>query len=259
MDLGLKGSAAWVTGASRGIGLACARRLLEEGASVLLSARGAEGLETARAALALEFGADRVQAAAGDAGDAKDAQAAVAVCRAAWGRLDILVANAGTGRIEGGDHPSEADWRMAMDLNVLTAAQTLRQALPLLGASGPASVVVVGSIAGLEDFGAPAAYAAAKAALHAWAKTAARDLAPRNIRVNAVIPGNIMVPGGVWDLKRAAKPDAIEAYIRREVPLARFGMPEEIADAVAFLSSKRSAFITGASLVADGGQTRSLA
>lgn len=259
MDLGLKDASAWVTGASRGIGRAAARRLLEEGANVLLSARGAEGLEAARAALAREFGEGRVRACAGDAGDPAHARAAVESCKAAWGRLDVLVANVGTGRIGGGDLPSAADWKLALDANLLTAVEALGQALPLLESSGSGSVVVIGSIAGLEDLGAPAAYAGAKASLHAWAKAAARDLAPKGVRVNLVIPGNIMFPGGVWDIRRREKPEAVDGHIRRDVPMARFGTPEEIADAVVFMASKRASFVTGAALVADGGQTRSLA
>lgn len=258
MDLGLKGKAAWVSGASRGIGLAVARRLLEEGARVFLTARGGGPLEDARAALAADFGAANVRALAGDAGDPAACAAAAKACLGAFGTLDVLVLNAGTGRIGGGDAPSEEDFRTAFAANLRPAHETLAAALAGLKASQAASVVAVGSIAGLEDLGAPAAYAAAKAALHSWVKTAARDLAASGVRVNAVVPGNILFDGGVWDLKRKEKPEAVASYIKRDVPMGRFGTPDEVADAAVFLASARASFITGALLVADGGQTRRL-
>ena len=258
MDLGLKGKAAWVSGASRGIGLAVARRLLEEGARVFLTARGPGPLEEARTALAAVFGADRVRALAADAAEPAACAAAAKACLDAFGTLDVLVLNAGTGRIGGGDAPSEADFQAAFAANLRPAHETLAAALEGLRASKSGAVVAVGSIAGLEDLGAPAAYAAAKAALHGWVKTAARDLAASGIRVNAVVPGNILFDGGVWDLKRKEKPGAVEGYIKREVPMGRFGTPDEVADAAAFLASARASFITGALLVADGGQTRRL-
>ncbi|MBI3298569.1 MAG: SDR family oxidoreductase [Elusimicrobia bacterium] len=258
MDLGLKGKTAWVSGASRGIGLAVARRLLEEGARVFLTARGAESLEEARSALASSFGADRVHALVADAAETADCAAAAKASLAAFGTLDVLVLNAGTGRVGGGDAPSEADFRAAFAANLRPAHETLAAALEGLRASKSGAVVAVGSIAGLEDLGAPAAYAAAKSALHSWVKTAARDLAASGVRLNAVVPGNILFQGGVWDVKRKENPEAVAGYIKREVPMGRFGTPDEMADAAAFLASPRASFITGALLVADGGQTRRL-
>ena len=256
MDLKLKDKVAWVTGSSKGIGRACARRLAEEGCRVLLNGRDAAALEEARKGFSKEFGEARVAASAGDVQQAAAAKAAVEECRKRWGRLDILVANAGSGRIGGAYEPTEKDLDEAFGVNLTTATQALRAALPLLEASGDGAVVVIGSIAGLEDLGAPAAYSAAKAALHAWAKTQARSLAARKVRVNTLIPGNILFPGGAWDLRLKKAKDKVDEYIRRDVPMARFGTDDEIADAAAFLASPRASFVTGAALVADGGQTR---
>lgn len=256
MDLKLNDKVAWVTGSSKGIGRECARRLAQEGCRVLLNGRDAASLEAARKDFAKEFGEDRVAAGAGDVWLEPAAQAAADICRQKWGRLDILVANAGTGRIAGGYDPSQKDWEEALGANLGTATQALRVARRLLEASGMGAVVVIGSIAGIEDLGAPAAYAAAKAALHAWAKTQARSLAPKKIRVNTVILGNILFPGGTWDVRLKKDRKKIEAYIKEEVPMGRFGEAGEIADAVVFLASERASFITGAALVADGGQTR---
>jgi len=111
---------------------------------------------------------------------------------------------------------------------------------------------------GLESTSAPLPYSAAKAALVNYGKNLARQVGPSNVRVNCVAPGNILFPGGSWDRHLSERRDEVLHLINVEVPLQRFGRPEEIADLIVFLSSDRAAFITGACIVADGGQTRSL-
>jgi 3-oxoacyl-[acyl-carrier protein] reductase len=108
----------------------------------------------------------------------------------------------------------------------------------------------------LESLGAPIPYGAAKAALEHYAKDLSHRVGRHGVRVNTVAPGNILFPGGTWQRKLEANPAGVTAMISAEVPLARFGAPEEIGAAVAFLASDRAAFITGACVVADGGQTR---
>jgi len=258
MDLRLKGKVAWITGASRGIGYAVAERLAEEGCRIAICSRTAAPLEKARRTLERRFGKSRVLAIAGDSADASASSAMAAAIRRRFKRLDILVANVGTGRIAGGAFPSDADWDLALAQNLRSAIQAARHALPLLESSGSGSIVVIGSIAGAEDFGAPVAYAAAKAALHVWATALGRAAAKRGVRVNSLLPGNILFPGGTWEAKLKEDRRKIEAYVERSVPMARFGTPQEVADAAAFLASGRASFITGARLVVDGGQTRSL-
>jgi 3-oxoacyl-[acyl-carrier protein] reductase len=114
----------------------------------------------------------------------------------------------------------------------------------------------IGSIAGLETHAAPLPYNAAKAALVRYSADMARLLAPRGIRVNLVVPGNVLHPDAVWREMLDADPEGVEAHIAREVPLARFGTPDEIASCVVFLCSEPASFVTGSCLVVDGGQVR---
>src|SRR3954452_12123115 len=118
------------------------------------------------------------------------------------------------------------------------------------------SIVLVSSIAGLESLGAPIPYGTAKAALEHYAKDLSRRVGRHGVRVNTVAPGNILFPGGTWQRKLDADPAGVQSMIAAEVPLGRFGTPMEIGSAVAFLASDRAAFITGACMVVDGGQTR---
>ena len=117
---------------------------------------------------------------------------------------------------------------------------------------------MVASIAGLESSSAPLPYSAAKAALLNYGKNLARQLGPFNVRVNSVAPGNILFPGGSWERHLAERRDEVLKLIEAEVPLRRFGRPDEIADLIVYLSSERAAFITGSCIIADGGQTRGM-
>ncbi len=130
-------------------------------------------------------------------------------------------------------------------------------ALPLLIESR-GSATLIGSIAGLEGLPAPLPYSAAKAALVAYANNLSRLVADQGVRINLVAPGNIIFPGSVWERKAAEDSDGVARYLAAEVPMNRFGKPEEIADLVAFLSSARASFITGACIVADGGQVKGI-
>ena len=134
------------------------------------------------------------------------------------------------------------------------AVEAARAFLPLLEAAG-GNLLFIASITGLEAFGAPVDYSTAKAALIAFSKNLARKMGPRGVRVNALAPGNVIFPGGDWDQKKTDDPARVEGMLRASVPLARFGTPEEIGAAAAFLLSPRAAFITGTCLVVDGGQT----
>jgi 3-oxoacyl-[acyl-carrier protein] reductase len=256
MELGLQDSVVFVSGSSRGIGRAIAARFLDEGARVTLTGRDEHVLTTAQSALAEHYGADRVFAFSGDLTDPKTVRVALAAAAAHWGGLDHLVANLGDGRSVGGWKVGDAEWSRMMQLNFGAAAALVESALPQMIGRPGATITAIGSIAGLEALGAPLPYASAKAALAAYCNALARQLGADGLRVNCVMPGNILFPGGSWEEKLSADRAAVEAYIEAEVPLQRFGRPEEIADMVAFLSSARAAFVTGACIVADGGQTR---
>lgn len=252
MELELSGTVALVSGSSRGIGFAVAAAFLSEGASVAICGRDAAALASAEERLGA---GERVLAWNGDAGDPKLVQELLDAVRERFGRLDALVANVGSGRGRRGWDVPEDEWLLSLQTNLLGSMSLVRAAAPLLQEEGGGSVTCIASIAGLESIGAPAPYEAAKAGLVHAAKALSRALAP-TVRVNVVAPGNVRFPGGRWEELHAADPVGVDEMIRTQVPLGRFAEPGEVADAVLFLSSPRAAFVTGACLVVDGGQSR---
>jgi 3-oxoacyl-[acyl-carrier protein] reductase len=166
------------------------------------------------------------------------------------------VANVGSGSGTAGWDVPEEEWLRVFQQNLFGAASIARAAIPALVRSARPSITLVASIAGVEAIRAPVPYSAAKAAVVSMGKALSWELGPRGIRMNVVAPGNVLFPGGTWDRKLNERRESIEEYVRQEVPLARFGRPEEIADTIVFLASERSRFTTGACVVVDGGQTR---
>lgn len=252
MDLELTGRRAFVTGGTRGIGLAIARRLAREGCAVAVCARG--GTDDAQALLR-DDGAPLVHGASVDVTDADALEAAIAGAAATLGGLDLLVANAGGSA--GGARLEDADagaYRETLDLNVVHAAVAVRAAAEHL-ARDRGAVLLVSSVSGHRPQ-PRAQYAVAKAATSHLAACLARELGPRGIRVNALSPGSVLVPGGGWDAVRTERPEAFERFVREEFPLGRLGSAEEIADVAAFLLSARASWISGADVVADGAQVQ---
>ena len=258
MDLGLNNKVAFITGSSRGIGLAIARAFLREGAKVVITGRDADSLEGARALLATETDAESVLSVQGDMTKPEDIRRALDETISTYGGIDAVVANVGSGTFRGGWELELNDWQSALDINLLGSMVLASEAMPHLIARGGGSLTFISSIAGSEAINAPLTYSAAKAALQSAMKNLSRLVAPHGVRVNAVAPGNILFPGGSWERKLAEQREFYQEYIESEVPLKRFGRPEEIADAVVFLASERASFTTGACLVVDGGQSRSL-
>src|SRR4051812_24846057 len=253
MKLELEDRVALVTGASRGIGLAIAANLAAEGAKVALAARGADALNTAHAAVGR-----RSSIHVADVTDPAAATGLVQDVEKQWGRLDILVCNVGSGASVPPGQETAAEWSRVMDLNLFATTNMMEAARPLMArGSGDRAIVCISSIAGMAALGAPVTYYAAKAALNATVRGLARPLALEGIRINAVAPGNILSPDGTWARKIAENKQAVDDMLQREVALRRLGKPEEVADLVAFLASRRAAFITGSVIVADGGQLRS--
>ena len=258
MDLHLQDRVAFVAGSSRGIGKAIAAALLAEGARVVLTGRDQASLQSTQAELAAAGPAQNILALPGDFTDPATIATAFEKTVAAFGQLDILVANLGTGSGKPGWDQPEEEWQRLFNLNLFGSARLAQAAVPHLQNSDAAAILFIGSIVAVEATPAPLTYSAAKAALLNYSKNLAHQLAALHIRVNTIAPGNIFFPGGNWERIRASRPEAVEHMLEHAVPQHRFGTPQEIADLAVFLCSPRSSFTTGACFVADGGQTRSL-
>ena len=251
LDLGLKGRAAAVTGGSRGIGYAIAQALLAEGCAVAICGRDQARLDQAARALG-----SHVFSRPTDVSSPGQTEAFIDAAAAHFGRLDILVHNAGGGGGASLDAPDD-DFARALDINVLAALRAARAAVPHMRRLGQGRVIFISSVWGRESGGRPG-YNLAKAAEISLSKALSRELAKDNILVNSVAPGSITFPGGSWARRREQDPDGIAAFIKSDLPLGRFGTPEEVAAVVTFLASDKASLVTGASWTVDGGQSRSL-
>jgi len=250
MELNLTGKTALVTGASRGIGLAIATALHREGCGVALNARQLNPLHQASSQLPGSL------PIAGDVSSFPEAQRVVAEVIAAWGRLDILVCNVGSGCSvpPGAETPEE--WQRVFALNLWSTTNMVAAATEAL-ALAQGTIVCISSICGVEVIpGAPVTYSAAKAALNAYVRGMARPLGQQGVRINAIAPGNILFDSSVWFRKLQDNPEAVQAMLQSDVALGRLGTPEDIADLVCYLSSPLSSFATGAVYPLDGGQVR---
>ena len=256
MDLGLEGKVALVTGASRGIGRAIAQRLAAAGGRLVLCARGAEALDAAARDLSART---EVTAVALDITEPGAPERLVEAALDAYGRLDVLVGNAGGNRRKPFAETTDADWDELLDLNLKAHLRCARAVIPPMRAAGGGAIAFVASIFGREAGGAGLSiYNATKSALISAAKIMSIELAPERIRVNTVAPGSIRFPGSSWDRRVEADPEGMARFVADNLPIGRFGTAEEVADVVAFLVSERASLVTGACITADGGQSRSL-
>jgi 3-oxoacyl-[acyl-carrier protein] reductase len=256
MDLRLEDKIAVVTGSSRGLGLASATSLAAEGCRVCLCARGDGRLRQAAAEVAATAGsAEKVLAVVADVTLAEGVQSVIDRTVAAFGGLDILVNNVGLGGGAGLLDTSDEQWREAFDHTLLPAVRASKLAVPHMQRRGGGVIVIIASIFGREA-GGRMTYNAVKAAEISLAKSLAQQLAPSNIRVNSVSPGSILFDGGSWWRRQQADPAGIAEFMVRELPFGRFGRAEEVGDVVAFLCSARASWISGASIVVDGCQSR---
>jgi NAD(P)-dependent dehydrogenase (short-subunit alcohol dehydrogenase family) len=244
-----EGKSVLVTGGTSGIGLATAKAFVQEGASVVVTGRDPDGLEQARAAL----GANAV-AIRSDAGSLSAARELATSIATQGIKLDAIFINAGTARFAPFADVDEATWDLSFDTNVKGAYFQLQSLLPQLNAG--ASIVINGSINAHIGMPNSSVYAASKAALISLARTLSVELLPRNVRVNVVSPGPIHTPLHSKLGMDAATLDATAAHIQAQVPLGRFGQPEEVAATVLHLASPESAFIVGTEIVVDGGMSQ---
>ena len=249
MDLGLQGRVAAITGGTRGIGLAIADLLSEEGAHVAVCARSEASLEAVQNKGWLTIAADMTRET--------DAQRFLDATTRKWGRLDILVNNVG-GSLGGGSFTESTveQWRAVLDVNVMATLYASKAAIPYMKKAGWGRIIQIASVWGRES-GGGSAYNAAKAAVISMSKSMSQDLASDGILVNVVAPGSVWFPDGGWDKRMQADPAKIEAFVKTDMPLGRFGKPEEVAAVVALLASDRAGLVTGACWAVDGSQGKS--
>jgi NAD(P)-dependent dehydrogenase (short-subunit alcohol dehydrogenase family) len=254
----LKGKLALITGAARGIGLAIASRLAAEGADLL--AFDQTGANWTDCTAAVQAQGRKISVFEGDVTHSADWELAMAQVDQMWGRLDILVNNAGIGGAVSPliDYP-EAEFDRVLAVNTRGVFLGMRIAAKIMKSRG-GCIINIASVSGLNGSKGIIAYTASKHAVIGMTKVAALELAPYQIRVNAVCPAPTNT-NMVHELERALSPTNPEAMRQRfikDIPLRRYGEPSEIASVVAFLASQDSSFITGAALVVDGGMIASL-
>ena len=254
MNLELENKKVLITGSSHGIGYAIARHFLDEGADVILVARNIENLKHSEDVLLEKYGENRVWSKYCDCTSSESLQELYNAIKNKCGGIDIVIANVGSGRSVPDPIPADEQWQNTWNSNFESALKTARTFLPMLKKS-KGCLLFVSSITGMEAFGAPTDYSTAKTAIIALAKNMARKLAPNDVRVNVIAPGNVYFEGGSWDEKNQKDKKYVDEIIKSTVPMNRFATPQEIADSVVFLCSNRASFITGATLVIVGGQT----
>jgi len=248
----LKGQVAIVTGSSRGIGRAIAERLAEHGAKVVISSRNQGSCDEVAAALNARHGAGTAIAVAANISRKEALQALVDQTMATYGRVDTLVCNAASNPYYGPMAGiADEQFRKILDNNIISNHWLISMVAPQMTARRDGSIIIVSSIGGLRGSPVIGAYCISKAADMQLARNLAVELGPHNVRVNCIAPGLIKTDfaKALWD-----NPDALAAR-NAETPLRRIGDPDEIAGAAVYLAAPASRFMTGQSLVIDGGVT----
>jgi 3-oxoacyl-[acyl-carrier protein] reductase len=240
------GRVALVTGASRGIGRAVARRLAEEGYRVALNARSEGGLQEVADDLSGE--GHEVLPVAADVASGSAVEAMTERVLREWGRIDVLVTCAGVFRDLPFADLDEGAWRQMIDVHLTGTFLCCRHAAPVMIDRGRGAIVTVSSTSALTGGTSGAHYAAAKGGVLAFSKALAKELAPKGVRVNTVIPSKVET-----DMLRPALDAGQADRLRHAIPLGRWGQPHEVASVVAFLASDAAAYVVGAAVPVTGG------
>ncbi|MGQ3178035.1 MAG: SDR family NAD(P)-dependent oxidoreductase [Blastomonas fulva] len=248
----LTGRVAIITGSSRGIGAATARKLAAQGSKVVISSRKQDACDAVAAEINAEHGDGTAIAVSASISRKEDLQNLVDQTRAQLGPVDILVCNAASNPYYGPmSGISDDQFRKILDNNILSNHWLIQMVIPDMRTAGRGSVVIISSIGGLQGTGSIGVYNISKAADFQLARNLAVELGPDNIRVNCIAPGLIQT-----DMARALwENEQVMSHIRSVTPMRRIGQPDEIAGAAVFLASDASTYITGQSIVIDGGTT----
>ena len=240
------GKVAVITGGNSGIGLATAQRFAQEGAKVAISGRSQKTLDEA-----VKLIGDGILAVKADVSSLADLDRFYSIVAQKFGKIDILFANAGVAKFAPLEQSTEALYDEMFDINSKGLFFTIQKALPHLNDGG--SIILNSSVVDAKGLDSGAIYAATKGAVRSFARSIAASLLPRNIRVNTVAPGPIETPiFGRTGLPQDALDDLAKSILAG-VPMKRFGKPEEVAGAVAFLASNDASYITGVEINVDGG------
>ena len=259
MNLGISGKYAFITGGSHGIGRAIALSLADEGCNVAICGRTQEWLDQS----VIEIKSRNVEALGirGDVTTSEEISRIIRIIEDTWGTLHILVNNVGGGGRWGNetieDNPDEV-WLEVLNKNAMTAVRCTTAVIPWMKRQQWGRIITITSIYGREGGGRPW-FNMAKAAQTSLMKCLGlnRDLARHGITFNSVAPGPIMIPDTGWDRERLRNPEAFAAMAQEQFTLGRMGTPEEVADVVTFLCSEKASLVNGASIVVDGGESRS--
>lgn len=262
MNFGLTDRVAVVSAASRGLGFASALELAREGCDVVISGRTPGSLREAAAVIRAESGR-RVEAAAGDVALRSDCEALVQRAVSAFGRLDVLVANTGGPDPGSFGQLDDGRWRASIDSTLFSAKWLIEAALPHMTRAGWGRIVIIASTSAVQPIPGLVLSNILRPGLVGLTKSLADDLAPHGVTINCVLPGNhdterIRHVAAARAQREGVSHEEARARMASTIPIGRFGRPEELAAAVAFLASERAAFITGTSLVVDGGMTRAI-
>jgi len=238
-----------VTGSSAGIGFAIARELAREGCKVILNGRNESALLEAQKSI------PNSQVIVADLTIDEECRKLVTKATTFSDRLDILVTNVGSGASVPPGKEDRQEWDRLLEVNLHSATQVISAAFSHL-AEVQGSILCISSICGHEPLGCPIAYAGAKAALNSFVSNFARVCGKDGVRINALLPGNILFPGSVWEQKLKANREQVEEMLAKDVPLSRLGTLDDVSKMAVFLLSPAASFVTGSRIIVDGGQTR---